>query len=101
MARTLFFCMVFRKFSEITFNNTPIFRQHNIFYKNKHFYFQSEYLFVIIAKKPNLISNNVVCVVARLVSAFSCALTMGRCNRFQNNFRKLKEIGVLRPIFPD
>ena len=32
MARTLFFCMVFRKLSEIT-NNKPIFSQYNIFYK--------------------------------------------------------------------
>ena len=54
-------------------------------------------LFLIIAKKVNQIRNNVVCVVAHLVFVFFCALTTGLC--FSAYFRKLKEIGVLRPIF--
>ena len=54
-------------------------------------------LFSIIAKEVNQTRNNVVCVVARFVLLFCSALTTGRCN----TFRKLKEIGVLRPIFPD
>ena len=37
MARTLFFCMVFRKLSEIT-NNKPVFSQYNIFYKYISFF---------------------------------------------------------------
>ena len=43
-------------------------------------------LFSIIAKEVNQIRNNVVCVVARLVFLFCCALTTGRCNAFQHNF---------------
>ena len=42
-------------------------------------------LFLIIAKEANQIRNNVVCVVARFVFLFCCALTMGRCNAFQHN----------------
>ena len=43
-------------------------------------------LFSIIAKEINQIRNNVVCVVARLVFIFCCALTTGRSNAFQNIF---------------
>ena len=42
MARTLFFRMVLRKFSEIT-NNKPIFSQYNIFYNYEYFFFQSAF----------------------------------------------------------
>ena len=42
--------------------------------------------FSIIAKEVNQIRNNVVCVVARLVFVFCCALTTGRCNVFQHIF---------------
>ena len=58
-------------------------------------------LFSIIAKEVNQIRSNVVCAVARLVSLFCCAFTTGRCNAFQHIFHKLKQIVVLRPIFPD
>ena len=87
IARTLFFCMVFRKSSEIT-KNKPIFSQYNILYNNEYLFFQSAFfdLFSIIAKEINQIRNNVVCVVARLVFLFCCALTTGRCNAFQHNF---------------
>ena len=40
MARTLFFCMVLRKFSKIT-NNKPYFTRYNIFYNYQYFFFQS------------------------------------------------------------
>ena len=40
-------------------------------------------------------------MVARLVFLFCFALTTGNCNAFQHFFVKLKEIGVLRSIFPD
>ena len=43
-------------------------------------------LFSIIAKEVNYIRNNVVCVVARLVFLFCCALATGRYNAFQHNF---------------
>ena len=42
MARTLFFRMVLKKFSEIT-NNKPIFSQCNIFYNYEYFFFQSAF----------------------------------------------------------
>ena len=79
MARTLFFRMVFRKFTEIT-KNKPIFSQYNTFFS------LCCDLFSIIAKEVNQIRNNVVCVVARLVFLFYCALTANRCNAFQDNF---------------
>ena len=34
----------------------------------------------------SIIGNNVICIVARLVFLFCCALTTGRCNAFQHNF---------------
>ena len=74
MARTLFFRMVLRKFSEIT-NNKPIlvsaifFTIMNISFSNLRFD-----LFSIIAKEFTQIRNNAVCVVARVVFVFCCAL---------------------------
>ena len=66
MARTLFFRMVLRKFSEIT-NNKPIFSQYNIFYNYEYFFFSLRFdLFSIIAKEVNQIRSNVVCVVAHI-----------------------------------
>ena len=38
MARTLFFRMIFRKFSEIT-KNKPSFSQYNIIYNYEYFFF--------------------------------------------------------------
>ena len=101
MARTLYFRMVLRKLSEIT-NNKPIlistifFTIMNIYFFNLHFD-----PFSIIAKKVNQIRNNVVCVVAHLVLVFFCALTTGPLQCFSTYFHKLKEIGVLRSIFPE
>ena len=43
-------------------------------------------LYPIFVIEVNQIRNNVVCVVAVLVFLFSCALTAGRCNAFQQNF---------------
>ena len=72
MARTLFFRMVFRKFSEIT-KNKPSFSQYNIFYNYEFFtilwitFLSLRFdLFLIIAKELNQIRNNIVSVVARL-----------------------------------
>ena len=72
MARTLFFRMVFRKFSEIT-KNKPCFSQYNIFYNYGFFtilwitFLSLRFdLFSIIAKEVNRIRNNIICVAARL-----------------------------------
>ena len=59
MAKT-FFHMVLRKFSEIT-NSKPIFSQYNIFYNY-------EYLFSVITKEVNQISNNVVLCCSSLLA---------------------------------
>ena len=97
MARTLFFRMVFRKFSQIT-KNKPIFSQGNIFYNYEYFSFQSTF-WSLFNHRQRIQSNeeqcSAVCVVARLAFLFCCALTTGSCNAFQ------KKIGVLRPVFPD
>ena len=99
MAGTLFFRMMLRKFSEIT--NKQIFSQYNFFYKMNISFFNLRFdLFLIINKEVNQMRNSVVCVKAGLNILFCCALTTGRCNAFQHYFRKLNEIGVLRPIFP-
>ena len=86
MARTLFFRMLFRKFSEIT-KNKPSFSRYNIFFKYEYLFFHSFFnLFSIIAKEVNQIRNNVARVVARLVFLFCFALATGRCSAFQHNF---------------
>ena len=86
MAKTLFLRMVLRKFSEIT-SNQQIFSQYNIFYNYEYLFFRLMFeLFSIIAKEVNQIRNNVVYVVARLVSLFCCSVTTGRCNAFQHIF---------------
>ena len=61
--------------------STIFFTIMNISFFNLRFDF-----FSIIAKEVNQIRNNVVCVVARLVFVFCCALTTGRCNAFQHIF---------------
>ena len=56
-------------------------------------------LFSIIAKEVNQIRNNVVCVVARLVFSFCCALTTGRCSAFHHNFANSKKSEFYGPYF--
>ena len=85
MARTLFFCMVFRRFSEIT-KNKPSFSTIIFTVMNISFFSLRFDLFSITTKEVNEIRNNVVFVVARLVFLFCCALTTGRCSAFQYNF---------------
>ena len=43
--------------------------------------------------------NYVVCVVARLVFVFYCALTTGRCNAFQHIFGNKKKSEFYGPYF--
>ena len=54
----------------------------------------------IIASKVNQIRNYVVCVVARLVFLFYCALTTGRCNAFQHIFVNSKKSEFNDPYYP-
>ena len=61
--------------------STIFFTIMNIYFFNLRFD-----LFLIITEEVNQIRNNVVCIVARLVFVFCCALTTGRCNAFQHIF---------------
>ena len=86
---------------ENTYSNL-IFNQYKIFHKNKYFLFQSIFrsLFNHL-QKINQISNN-VCAIYVGASSFLYIVVhsiRGRCNVFQCISGKLKEIGVLRPIF--
>ena len=101
MARTLFFCMVLRKFSEIT-NNKPIFTQYNIFNNYEYFFFQSAFWFLFNHHQRSQ-SNQKQCSLCSGSPCFRVLLSTHyeplQC--FSTYFHKLKEIGVLRPIFPD
>ena len=98
MARTLFFRMVLRKFSEIA-TNKPIFIQYNIFYNYEYFFFQSAFWSPFNHRQK--IRGNVVCVVARFVLLFLLCTHFGPLQCFSTYFRKLKKVGVLRPIFSE
>ena len=56
-------------------------------------------LFSIIAKEVIQIRNNVLCVVARLVFLFCCALTTVGCNAFQHVFVNQKKSEFYGPYF--
>ena len=86
MVRTLFFRMVFRKFLEITKKTQFLVSAISCTIMNISFFSMRFDFFSIIAKEISQIRNTVVCVVARLVFLFCCALTTGRCNVFQHNF---------------
>ena len=98
-ARTLFFRMVLRKSSEIT-NKKTIFSQYNIFYNC--LLFQSAFSFLFNHRQRSQ-SNHEQC---GLCCSSSCFLVLlythyGPLQYFSTYFRKSKEIGVLRPLFPD
>ena len=104
MARTLFFRMVFRKFSEIT-NNKPVFSQFNGFYNYEYFFFL--FAFDVSTKEVNhhqrSPSNQEQCSLCCSSPCFRVFLCTyyGPLQCFSTYFRKLKEIGALRSIFPD
>ena len=101
MGRTLFFRMVLKKFSEIT-NNKPIFSQYNIFYNYEYFFFQSAF-WSLFNHRQRSQSNQEQCSLCCSSPCFRVLLCThyGPLQCFSTYFRKLKEIGVLRPIFPD
>ena len=101
MARVLFFLTVFRKFSEIT-KNKPIFSQYNIFYNYEYFFFQSAF-WSLFNHRQRSQSNQEQCSLCCGSPCF-CVLLCTQYRPlqcFSTYFCKLKEIGVLRPIFPD
>ena len=100
MARTLFFRMVHRKSSEIA-NNKPNFSQYNIYYNYEYFFFQSAFWSVFNHRQGSQ-SNQEQCSVCCSSSCFVLLCThYGPLQCFTTYFRKLKEIGILRSIFPD
>ena len=99
MARTLFFHMVLRKFSEIT-NNKPIFSQYNIFYNYEYFLFQSAF-WSLFNHRQRSQSNQEQCSLFSPCFVVLLCTHYGPLQCFSTYFRKLKEIGVLRSIFPD
>ena len=99
MARTLFFLMLGNSQKLLTANqfllSTIFFTNINISFFNLRFGH-----FSIIAKKRfNQIRKNLVCVVARVVFAFCCALTTGLCNAFQHIFVNYKKSEFYGPYF--
>ena len=97
MAKTLFLHMVLRKFSEIT-NNQQIFSQCNIFYNYEYLFFR-----LLFNHRQRSQSNQEQC---SLCCSSPCFLVL-LCTHyrplqcFSTYFRNLKEIVVLRHIFPD
>ena len=101
MATTLFFRMVLRIFLEIT-NNKPIFSQYNIFYNYEYFFFQSAF-WSLFNHHQRSQSNQEQCSLCCNSPCFLVLLCTqyGPLQCFSTYFRKLKEIEVLRPIFPE
>ena len=101
MARTLFFRSVLRIFLEIT-KSKPIFSQHNIFYNYEYFFFQSACWSLFNHRQRNQ-SHQKQCSLCCCSPCFVVLLCThyGPLQFFSTYFCKLKEIRVLRPIFPD
>ena len=100
MTRTLYFRMVLRKFSEIT-NDKPIFSQYNVFYNYEYFFFQSVF-WSFFNHRERSQSNQEQCSLCCSSPGFRVLLCTdyGPLQCVSTYFRKLKEIGVLWPIFP-
>ena len=101
MARSLFFCMVLRKFSEAT-NNELIFSHYDVFYSYEYFFFQFAFrsLFNLLQRSQ---SNQEQCSLCCSSSCFRVLLCThyGPLQCFSTYLRKLKEAGISWLIFPD
>ena len=84
--------MVLRKFSEITYYK-PIFSQYSIFYKCISFFNLRFDLFSQSKQEECSLCCSSTCFHVLLCTHY------GSLQCFSTYFRKLKEIGVLRPIF--
>ena len=101
MNRTLFFRMVLRKLSEIT-NNKLVFSQYNIFYNYEYLFSQSVFWSRFHHRQRSQSNQE----QWSLCCSSSCCLVLlcthyGPLQCFSTYFRKLKEIGLIRPISPD
>ena len=94
--------MVLRKFSEIT-NNKPIFSKYNIFHNYECFFFFESAFWSLFNHRQRSYSNQEQCSLCCNSSCFLVLLCthFGPLQCFSTYFLELKEIGVLRPIFPD
>ena len=101
MARTLFFCMDLRKFSEIT-NKKPIFCRYNTLYNSEFFSFQSAF-WSLFNHRQRSWSSQEQCSLCCCSPCFLVLLCThyGPLQCFSTYFCKLKKIGVLPAIFPD
>ena len=101
MARIFFCRVVLRKSLEIT-NNKPIFSQYNIFYNYEYFLFQSTF-WSLFNHRQRSQSNQEQCSLCCSSPCFLVLLCThyGPLQCFSTYFRNLKEIVVLRHIFPD
>ena len=101
MARALFFHMALRKFAEIT-SNKPVFSQYNIFYNYGYFFFHSAFwsLFNHHQRSQSNLEQCNLCCSSVCFLVLLCT-HYGPLQCFLAYVRKLKEIEVLRPIFPD
>ena len=93
--------MVLGKFWEIT-NKKPIFSQCNVFYNYKYFFFQSAFWSLFNHCQRSLSNQEQwsLCCSSPCFCVLLCTHHRPlQC--FSTYFRKLKEIRVLRPIFPD
>ena len=97
MARTLFFQMVLKNFSVIT-NNKQIFSQCKIFYNCEYFFFQSAF-WSLLNHWQRSQSDQEQCSLC--CSSPCYRAHYGPLQYFSTFFRKLKQVWVLRPIFPD
>ena len=86
--------MVLRKFSEIS-NNKPIFSQYNIFYIYEYFFFQCEFYLNHCQRSQSNQEQGSLCCSLPCFHVLLCT----QYGPLQCFFGKLKEIGVLRPIF--
>ena len=80
----------------------PIFSQQNIFYNYEYFFFQSAF-WSLFNHRQRSQSNQEQCSLCCSLPCFVVLLWthQRRLQCFSTYFRKLKQIGVLRPIFPD
>ena len=97
MARILFFCIVLRKLSEIS-NNKPILIS-TIFFTIMNISFFS-LRFDLFSSQSNQEQCSLCCSSPCFRVLLLCT-HYGSLQCFSTYFRKLKEIGVLRPVFPD
>ena len=98
MAITLFFRIVFRKFSEIA-KSKPIFSQYNFFCNYEYFFLQYAFWSLFNHRQRSKLNQKQfsMCCCSPCFIALLCT-HYGLLQCFSTWFCTLKEIGVLRPV---